>query len=170
MYLRGRYPWRRWNVLDPSESLVQLGILTRSVLYSSQQPGASQCRRLRRAHTHTRADMASSHFSAAAAAAVVSVSMLAQTAYAGLYPGLSTANHTCALADPVLSCSKGAADPAKVDTCCVETYGGLLLQTQFWNTYTGLEAEGQLLPPNSWTIHGLWPGTCPTLLNWWWWW
>lgn len=100
--------------------------------------------------------MTSSPFSAAA---VVSVSLLAQTARAGLYPDLSTANHTCALAAPVLSCSKGAADPAKVDTCCVETYGGLLLQTQFWNTYTGREVEGQLLPANSWTIHGLWPGT-----------
>lgn len=64
-----------------------------------------------------------------------------------------------AIVDPVLSCSKGA-DPKLTDSCCNELYGGLLLQTQFWNTYTGLEKEGQLLPENSWTIHGLWPDYC----------
>ena len=33
-----------------------------------------------------------------------------------------------------------------------------MLQTQFWSTYTGLEKQGQLLPANTWTLHGLWPG------------
>jgi ribonuclease T2 len=42
----------------------------------------------------------------------------------------------------------------------VETYGGLVLSTQFWSTYTGLESKGQLLPANSWTLHGLWPDFC----------
>jgi hypothetical protein len=42
------------------------------------------------------------------------------------------------------------------NTCCTPTPGGLVLQTQFWSTYTGLEREGQLLPKDSWTIHGLW--------------
>ncbi|KAH8700915.1 ribonuclease T2-like protein, partial [Talaromyces proteolyticus] len=46
------------------------------------------------------------------------------------------------------------------DTCCSETFGGLFLSTQFWNTYTGLESEGQVLPANSWTLHGLWPDFC----------
>ncbi|KAI0727823.1 ribonuclease T2 [Fomitopsis betulina] len=46
------------------------------------------------------------------------------------------------------------------DTCCSPTPGGLVLQTQFWDTYTGLELEGQLLPKDSWTIHGLWPDNC----------
>ncbi|KAI0296224.1 ribonuclease T2 [Russula brevipes] len=32
--------------------------------------------------------------------------------------------------------------------------------TQFWDTYTGLEDDGQLLPKHSWTIHGLWPDNC----------
>jgi len=59
----------------------------------------------------------------------------------------------------VLSCSPGA-DPSKVDTCCTETYGGLVLLTQFWSTWTGLEAKGQKLPPNTWTLHGLWPDFC----------
>ncbi|OCB87906.1 ribonuclease T2 [Sanghuangporus baumii] len=46
------------------------------------------------------------------------------------------------------------------DACCSPTPGGLVLQTQFWDTYTGLEKQGQLLPRNSWTIHGLWPDFC----------
>ncbi|KAJ6520036.1 ribonuclease T2-like protein [Mycena sanguinolenta] len=47
-----------------------------------------------------------------------------------------------------------------VNTCCSPTPGGLVLQTQFWSTWTGLEKEGQLLPKGSWTIHGLWPDNC----------
>ncbi|KAJ7596651.1 ribonuclease T2 [Mycena floridula] len=47
-----------------------------------------------------------------------------------------------------------------VDTCCSPTPGGLVLQTQFWSTYTGLEKRGQKLPKSSWTIHGLWPDNC----------
>lgn len=59
----------------------------------------------------------------------------------------------------VLSCSANA-NPAKVDSCCAETFGGLLLSTQYWDTYTGLESQGQLLPPNQWTLHGMWPDFC----------
>jgi ribonuclease T2 len=59
----------------------------------------------------------------------------------------------------VLSCSKDAV-PDKVDSCCSETFGGLVLSTQFWSTYTGLEDQGQLLPEDSWTLHGLWPDFC----------
>ncbi|KAI1503907.1 ribonuclease T2 family protein [Biscogniauxia marginata] len=90
---------------------------------------------------------------------ILASSLLLRGALAGLYPGLSTDNHTCSLAPPVLSCSEGA-QPDLVDTCCTETFGGLVLQTQFWNTYTGLEAEGQVLPKDAWTIHGLWPDFC----------
>ncbi|KAI0052543.1 ribonuclease T2 [Auriscalpium vulgare] len=46
------------------------------------------------------------------------------------------------------------------NTCCSPTPGGLVLQTQFWDTYTGFEQKGQLLPKGSWTIHGLWPDNC----------
>nr|VWO96755.1 Ribonuclease T2 [Ganoderma boninense] len=46
------------------------------------------------------------------------------------------------------------------NTCCSPTPGGLVLQTQFWDTYTGFEKRGQLLPKDSWTIHGLWPDNC----------
>ncbi|KAH8655903.1 ribonuclease T2 [Xylariales sp. PMI_506] len=57
---------------------------------------------------------------------------------------------TCAAT--IESCS--AAASASTNTCCVNKPGGLLLQTQFWDTdpVTG--------PSNSWTIHGLWPDNC----------
>ncbi|KDQ08403.1 hypothetical protein BOTBODRAFT_37976 [Botryobasidium botryosum FD-172 SS1] len=38
--------------------------------------------------------------------------------------------------------------------CCFEYPGGLLMQTQFWDTSP---ATG---PEDSWTIHGLWPDKC----------
>ncbi|EXJ88965.1 hypothetical protein A1O3_02029 [Capronia epimyces CBS 606.96] len=83
---------------------------------------------------------------------------LAGTVQASLY-GESKVNHTCVLEPSVLSCSSSA-NAASVDTCCTETYGGLLLSTQFWSTWTGLEAEGQKLPADTWTLHGLWPDFC----------
>jgi ribonuclease T2 len=65
-------------------------------------------------------------------------------------------NHTCVLVPDYQSCSSQA-NPFTVDPCCVETFGGLLLSTQFWDVYTGRESEDQLLPQTNWTIHGLWP-------------
>ncbi|KAF8464979.1 ribonuclease T2 [Gautieria morchelliformis] len=41
------------------------------------------------------------------------------------------------------------------DLCCFESPGGLLLQTQFWDT----SGPGVNLP-SSWTVHGLWPDNC----------
>ncbi|THV07484.1 ribonuclease T2 [Dendrothele bispora CBS 962.96] len=38
--------------------------------------------------------------------------------------------------------------------CCFEAPGGLLLQTQFWDTSPSTG------PSDSWTIHGLWPDNC----------
>ena len=46
------------------------------------------------------------------------------------------------------------------NSCCNVVKGGLVLQTQFRDTYTGLERIGQLLPQGSWGIHGLWPDNC----------
>ncbi|CAH0049616.1 unnamed protein product [Clonostachys solani] len=90
---------------------------------------------------------------------LLSLAASAKLAAAGLYPGITPHNHTCALVDPILSCSAGA-DASKVDSCCTETFGGLVLITQFWDTYTGLEKDGQLLPQKAWTIHGGWPDFC----------
>ncbi|KAI0068169.1 ribonuclease T2 [Artomyces pyxidatus] len=63
----------------------------------------------------------------------------------------------CATEPSVFSCENTTAIQ---NTCCSPTPGGLVLQTQFWDTYTGYESQGQLLPHNSWTIHGLWPDNC----------
>ncbi|KAI4739115.1 ribonuclease T2 [Aureobasidium sp. EXF-12298] len=92
---------------------------------------------------------------------IAAASLFSTSALAVLYPGQSNLNHTCQITndDAVLSCSS-AANPNTVDSCCAETYGGLFLSTQFWDTYTGLEAEGQLLPADQWTLHGLWPDFC----------
>lgn len=56
--------------------------------------------------------------------------LLVGSSSAQLYPGQSKLNHTCQLQKPLLSCP--SSDPSKVDSCCVETFGGLLLSTQFW--------------------------------------
>ncbi|KAK3698620.1 hypothetical protein LTR37_016848 [Vermiconidia calcicola] len=77
---------------------------------------------------------------------------------ASLY-GETQYNHSCVLDPAIRSCSPKA-KPATVDTCCAETYGGLLLSTQFWTIYTGLEDQGQVLPADTWTLHGLWPDFC----------
>ena len=79
---------------------------------------------------------------------------------AKLYHNTTTYNHTCWLDKPVLSCSKEALNLAHLDSCCTETFGGLVAQTQFWDTHTGLEDKGQKLPDKHWTIHGLWPDFC----------
>ncbi|EME43417.1 hypothetical protein DOTSEDRAFT_153940 [Dothistroma septosporum NZE10] len=84
----------------------------------------------------------------------IATATFAATASAALYPGLSTQNHTCAIQPAYRSCSPNAS-PSLVDTCCVETYGGLLLATQFWDTWAD-----KPIPANTWTLHGLWPDFC----------
>ena len=92
------------------------------------------------------------------AAALTAAASAAHHSKRSLY-GENPDNHTCVLVPDYLSCS-AEANPATVDSCCVETYGGLFLQTQFWDVYTGFESKGQLLPEDTWTIHGLWPDFC----------
>ncbi|THH33438.1 hypothetical protein EUX98_g792 [Antrodiella citrinella] len=76
-----------------------------------------------------------------------------------LFPVLNSfPNLTACASEPAIySCENTTAIQ---NTCCSPTPGGLVLQTQFWSTYTGLESRGQLLPKGSWTIHGLWPDNC----------
>ncbi|MCJ1465836.1 ribonuclease T2-like [Pseudocyphellaria aurata] len=71
---------------------------------------------------------------------------------AQLYSGSSAyggSPPTCS--NPALSCHNTA---SVQDTCCFNSPGGQLLQTQFWDTSppTG--------PVDSWTVHGLWPDHC----------
>ena len=85
--------------------------------------------------------------------AVVSVASAQNTSLPDTYPDFSA----CSSTPSFFSCENTT---AITNTCCSPTPGGLVLQTQFWSTYTGLEDEGQLLPKGSWTIHGLWPDNC----------
>ncbi|KIJ66238.1 hypothetical protein HYDPIDRAFT_86785 [Hydnomerulius pinastri MD-312] len=66
--------------------------------------------------------------------------------FSNLFKRLSSG---CSTSGPA-SCHNTSA----VDTCCTEYPGGLLLQTQFWDT----DVAGS--PADSWTIHGLWPDNC----------
>lgn len=69
------------------------------------------------------------------------------------YPSISS----CLSQPSVFSCENTTLIK---NTCCSPTPGGLVLQTQYWSTWTGLESQGQKLPKASWTIHGLWPDNC----------
>ncbi|KAJ7137928.1 ribonuclease T2-like protein [Mycena epipterygia] len=57
---------------------------------------------------------------------------------------------TCSAAETT-SCTNTTAIS---NLCCFEAPGGLLLQTQFWDT------DPSTGPSDSWTIHGLWPDHC----------
>ncbi|KAI0284721.1 hypothetical protein BC826DRAFT_1124583 [Russula brevipes] len=50
--------------------------------------------------------------------------------------------------------SCGISPPTKNKSCCYEHPGGLILQTQFWDTNPSIG------PRHSWTIHGLWSILC----------
>ncbi|KIO26102.1 hypothetical protein M407DRAFT_24547 [Tulasnella calospora MUT 4182] len=75
------------------------------------------------------------------------------------------AKASLAIPSPFTNLARQAGDVCPVDavscqnvsglnSCCVETPQGLLLQTQFWNFKP---AKG---PVDSWTVHGLWPDYC----------
>ena len=91
--------------------------------------------------------------------AAVLLAAAAQGASASLFSLPQTfPNITACVSEPAAySCENTT---AIANTCCSPTPGGLVLQTQFWDTYTGYERKGQLLPKGSWTIHGLWPDNC----------
>merc|ERR1711939_1256884 len=98
-------------------------------------------------------------FAVVAIAAAGAQLVAAQAGFSSLpYPGITPFNHTCSLDTVYSSCPEQ--NYTSVDSCCTETFGGLVIATQFWDTYTGLESEGQLLPKEAWTLHGLWPDFC----------
>ena len=84
---------------------------------------------------------------------VVSGGFVVQSGIPDTFPDL----RACASQPQFFSCENTTAIQ---NTCCSPTPGGLVLTTQFWSTYTGLEKKGQKLPKESWTIHGLWPDNC----------
>ena len=63
-----------------------------------------------------------------AGAALTLLAAWPRSATASLYKE-SNLNHTCAIEPAFRSCSAYAL-PNRTDSCCTETYGGLLLQTQ----------------------------------------
>ncbi|CED84785.1 Ribonuclease, T2 family [Phaffia rhodozyma] len=63
--------------------------------------------------------------------------------------GLTVCSNNSGATYPV-SCSVGTPS----NTCCTESPGGHIVQTQFWDT---APATG---PTTSWTVHGLWPDKC----------
>jgi ribonuclease T2 len=80
---------------------------------------------------------------------------LRTTSLPATYPNLTACN---SIADTLqYSCENTT---VVQNSCCSITRGGLVLQPQFWFTWTGLEDQGQLLPKGSWTIHGLLAYNC----------
>ncbi|QSZ35810.1 hypothetical protein DSL72_006932 [Monilinia vaccinii-corymbosi] len=69
---------------------------------------------------------------------------------------LAPVAHAAGLTATPLACPNAAlsCSGSSSNTCCFNTPGGQLVQTQFWdsNPSTG--------PEDSWTIHGLWPDHC----------
>ncbi|KAL1411773.1 hypothetical protein Q8F55_002740 [Vanrija albida] len=88
----------------------------------------------------------------------LAVGFAALAALATPAAALASDNHTCAVLPQYYSCELPSTE-VHYDTCCTPVEG-LVLVTQFWDTYTGLEAQGSVLPKDSWTIHGLWPDRC----------
>ncbi|KAH8079371.1 ribonuclease T2 [Filobasidium floriforme] len=65
-------------------------------------------------------------------------------------------NHTCQLSLPETACRNTT---AVEDTCCGAA-AALTLYTQYWDTYTGAEEQGIVLPKNNWGVHGVWADYC----------
>jgi ribonuclease T2 len=89
------------------------------------------------------------------------LSLLAILGTSPLANAWASDNHTCAILPRYYSCETPVLNALQkgYDTCCTPTEG-LVLVTQFWNTHTGLEAQGSRLPKEAWGIHGLWPDRC----------
>lgn len=88
----------------------------------------------------------------ALAAATVTVPIAAGLAIRDTSPAPYTfSNLSGCPTEPVYSCENTT---AIANTCCSPTPGGLVLVTSFWNTYTGRERQGQLLPARHWGMHG----------------
>ncbi|CAD6439413.1 c2e0aad9-c602-4579-8915-b5cc87215f2c [Sclerotinia trifoliorum] len=69
---------------------------------------------------------------------------------------LAPATHAASLAATPLVCSSPtlSCSGSSTNTCCFNTPGGQMVQTQFW------DSDPSTGPSDSWTIHGLWPDHC----------
>ncbi len=77
----------------------------------------------------------------------VNVKSLAQVSLLATFSdGLQPRGTSASCPNAQLSCHNTTA----VDTCCLNYPGGLMLQTQFWDT------QPPVGPSDSWTVHGLW--------------
>ncbi|KIJ53795.1 hypothetical protein M422DRAFT_222496 [Sphaerobolus stellatus SS14] len=79
---------------------------------------------------------------------LVSAAVVSDTSLSSLFPRASSGCGTSGQ----ISCHNTT---RQTDLCCFEAPGGLLLQTQFWDT----SGPGVNLP-TTWTVHGLWPDNC----------
>ncbi|KAI8981149.1 ribonuclease T2 [Trametes punicea] len=91
--------------------------------------------------------------------AIVLLGAFATYALASSYLNMTPIGYTDLFEQISSGCSTNA--PAschnttrETNLCCFEAPGGLILQTQFWDTNPSTG------PSNSWTIHGLWPDNC----------
>jgi len=78
-------------------------------------------------------------------------SALAMPGFSRYMSPLESISSGCATTGVPASCQNAT---AQTNLCCFEAPGGLIMQTQFWDT------DPSTGPSNSWTIHGLWPNNC----------
>ncbi len=77
----------------------------------------------------------------------LNVKSLAQVSLLATFSdGLQPRGTSASCPNAQLSCHNTTA----VGTCCLNYPGGLMLQTQFWDT------QPPVGPSDSWTVHGLW--------------
>ncbi|CRG89188.1 ribonuclease T2, putative [Talaromyces islandicus] len=80
---------------------------------------------------------------------------LGLVAAGAMVSGALASIQTCQNSSLATSCSSSSRLTARASgSCCLESPGGLLIQTQFW------DAQPAIGPADSWGIHGLWPDNC----------
>lgn len=87
---------------------------------------------------------------------LVILGVLVSVAHAEFYPTYPNIE-TCVGLPVQYSCENTT---VVTDSCCNVVHGGIVLQAQYWHTYTGLESHAQVFPKGSWSIHGLVPLNC----------
>jgi ribonuclease T2 len=86
---------------------------------------------------------------------LLTFSALMSSASAGTFINFAAEGPKSCPADSPLSCQNTT---TVEDLCCFNAPGGQLLLTNFW------DADPAVGPENSWTIHGLWPDHCMSIV------